>query len=102
MTQKGRRAEGPVLALAFLGFLAAVGGVILGLAVGSQPVRGLCLLILGVGILAARREVAEVAAGLNPGPPTGSWVDAYFLLILSLIGIALVIAGVVLLGGAAF
>ena len=67
----GRRSEGPVLALLLVGFLAAVGALIVGAAIAPRPVNGLCLLALGVGAVAANRELAEVLTALNwPRSPT--------------------------------
>ena len=94
------RRQGPLLALALVGFIAAVGALIAGLAVGSQALQGVCMLILGGGILFAREEVAEVWAGLNFGPPNGGWVDAAFVGLVLLIGAGLMIGGAVVLGEA--
>ena len=63
-----RRSEGPLLALAFLGGLIALGALIYLAAAFEGDVRGACLLALGAGVLLAREAVAEVFTSLSrPG-----------------------------------
>lgn len=59
------RREGPLLAAVFLGGIVGLGLLIYVVAATNGLTRGLAVALLGLGFLAARREVAHVLTRLS-------------------------------------
>ena len=89
----GRRSEGPLLALVVLALILAVLGLIVAAAVSSGPIRGMALILLGAGAIAARQAIADVLSGITrPTPP--EWYRAVASVMVGIIGVAVVGYGV--------
>ena len=86
-----RVGDGPRLALLAAVASIALLGLILTAGLTDGVPRGAAIAILGIGILAARREVAEVFRGLNWPKASGLSLD---VLLTCVLGLALVGAGI--------
>jgi hypothetical protein len=92
----GRRSEGPLLALVVFALILGVLALIIAAVAGPESVRGVALIVLGVGVIATCRAIADVLSGLTRPTPPEWYRDAAGVLV-GVIGLAMAGYGAVAL-----